>query len=227
MSTYIPNYSYGSMLGYIQAGRSKTSRPVANNTHARILEDSRVAVKLHETDVVIISGAGYWELNSGGWLTLTTKDRINKYSPAGITQRNGIWYMRDGSLFYDGIVIDADGIPLKPRKPEAYEKKLATIKKQARAYAKGFVKALEAGLVDYPGAGDCWGCLSGGVIAKDHIAQHIKENYFVPTLLVNAGRAAGYRDEQIGLMGIGGRRIFIDPENVLYKYIVKQLQAGL
>jgi len=111
---------------FIKGGRSKIERKVDNNTYVR-LTDNGVAIKLHATDVVTILENGHQILNSGGWQTVTTKDRINSYSSAGISQRNGIWYMNDSSLFYDGMVINADGTPVKPKKTDAYERKLKVI----------------------------------------------------------------------------------------------------
>lgn len=218
---------------FIASGRGRLQRKAANNTLviAGYGDDNAVAIRLHDTNIVIVNNDGTFTLDSGGWRTVTTKERINRYTPAGISQRGGVWYMADGSLFYDGMTIKADGTPVKPRKTAAYEKRLKTIKKQAKEYARAYVKALQAGAVDYPNGGDCWYCLmfdkGNAGASADHIRQHIKERYFVPSLLVNAGRAAGYRDDQIGLMGIGGQRVFIEPERVLYRYIVKRLQAEL
>jgi hypothetical protein len=120
------------------------------------------------------------------------------------------------------MLIDFEGYPVKPKATAKYEKQMKAIKKQAREYARGYVEALKAGAVDMPSGGDCWGCL-GMIPSSSHIADHIKERYYVPSLLVNAGRAAGYQDHQIGLMGIGGHRLFINPEQNIYKYVVKQL----
>lgn len=215
------------LKAFIAGGRSKEFRTIANNTVARLV-DGGAAIRLHQTDIVTFFENDDIRLDSGGWLTVTTKERLNRYTKAGISQRAGVWYMSDGSLFYDGIIIRGDGSPVKPKKPDNYEKKLKDIKKRAKTYAKNYVQALKDGKIDYPSGGDCWACL-GMVRAGDtyHLEAHIKEKYYVPTLLVNAGRAAGYRDEQIGLMGMGGRRVFIDPERVLYRYIVKELRKGL
>lgn len=215
---------------FIADGRSKVQRTVANNTVVRVVNEGKdIAVRLHDTDVVCHNGNGTITLSSGGWKTKTTKDRLNTFTEAGISQKAGVWYMKDGSLFYDGIVIKADGTPIKPKQPKAHEKKLKAIKKQAKEYAHGYVEALKKGLIDYPNGGDCWYCLMFKDVSKsnEHLKSHIKEKYYVPSLLVNAGREAGYRDEQIGLMGIGGRRVFIDPERNIYKYLVKHLERDI
>lgn len=221
------------LRAFIAGGRNKVTRPLANNTTARLLDDGGIAIRLHQTDIVTLTPRGTVVLNSGGWLSATTKERLNRYTNAGISQRAGVWYMRDGSLFYDGMELAADGTPLKPRDSDKYEEKLAKIKAQAKQYAHDYVEALKNGLIDYPNGGDCWACLMRGPKGQEsfpgsgHIQDHINEKYYVPSLLVNAGRDAGYRDEQIGLMGIGGRRLFIEPNRIIYKYIVKQLRRDI
>ncbi len=73
-----------------------------------------IAVRLHQTDVVIFHEDGTVELNSGGYETVTTKDRINKFSPMGIYQQQGDWYMHNGEKtpFRDGIKIK-DGVVIQ------------------------------------------------------------------------------------------------------------------
>lgn len=219
---------------FIAGGRNKVSRAIANNTRARVTNGGQdVAITLHNTDIIVFNGDGTLTLNSGGWQTVTTKERLNRYTQAGITQKAGIWYMRDGSLFYDGVTIRPDGTPLKPRQTAKYEKQVAKIKKQAKQYARDYVEALKAGKVDYPSGGDCWACLMRGPKGQEafpgsgHIQDHIKERYFVPSLLVNAARAAGYHDIHISLMGMSGGDMMINPERVIYKYVVKQLKGAL
>lgn len=68
---------------------------------------------------------------------------------------------------------------------------------QIRAYAKNYVKALKARKVPLPSGGDCWGCCMKDVktgktiMGSDHIRQHLKEKYYVPSLAVNALKAMG------------------------------------
>jgi hypothetical protein len=218
---------------FIANGRNKTSRKAANNTVVRI-ENGDAIIKLHNTDIVTLHENNTATLNTGGWQTVTTKERINRYTNAGISQRNSIWYMRDGSLFYDGMTINADGLPVKPKLPEKHERVMRDIKKQARQYAHAFVEQLQAGKIGLPSGGDCWGCYFALNNSKNdaqpmgvsHLFEHVKDQYFVPSLLVNAAHNAGYQDFQVGLMGIGGQRLFINPENNIYKYMVKYMAKG-
>lgn len=60
---------------YICQGRNGYSRPLCNNTRLE-MNGSNPAVLLHSTYVATFTRLGL-ELNTGGWRTVTTKDRIN------------------------------------------------------------------------------------------------------------------------------------------------------
>lgn len=77
-----------------------SSKKIENNTWLIEYKDGSKAYRLHKTDVVIFKGDSFY-LNTDGWKTVTTKDRINKYMPQGyyIQQKNYQWWlvMPDGS----------------------------------------------------------------------------------------------------------------------------------
>ena len=92
----------------VRGKRNKTSRKIGNNTYAEILNDNTVAIKLHSTYVVKIRDDGTYTLNSGGWQTVTTKDRINQYSPVRVYQRKFEWFVNINGKeypFIDGMVV--------------------------------------------------------------------------------------------------------------------------
>ena len=92
----------------VQGKRNKASRKIGNNTYAEILHDDTVAIKLHSTYVVKINPNGTYTLNSGGWQTLTTKDRINQYNPVRVYQRKFEWFVKINGKeypFMDGMVV--------------------------------------------------------------------------------------------------------------------------
>lgn len=100
----------------VQMVRGKTNkdrRKVGNNTYAEILPDGSVGIELHSTYVVKIHEDGTYTLNSGGWQTSTTKDRINQYSPKRVYQRQFQWYVSwkgasgctNEFPFIDGMVV--------------------------------------------------------------------------------------------------------------------------
>jgi len=89
-------------------GKTKrTSRKVGNNTYAEILPDGSVGITLHSTMVVRIHPDNSATLNTGGWYSSTTKDRMNKYSPVRVYQCKGEWYLNndDNTPYEDGMTV--------------------------------------------------------------------------------------------------------------------------
>jgi hypothetical protein len=118
------------------------------------------------------------------------------------------WDERNRVAFFDGIEVNCDGYALRlrsngpsPAKLRRHEKAVERMKKRIDKYVKGYVEALETGMA-VPSSGDCWYCLmfdkgvedAGQKPSSDHLDQHMRERYYVPSLIVNALRARGYKD---------------------------------
>lgn len=181
---------------------------------------SDYAVRLHNTDVVTLHPDDSYTLNSGGWRTVTTKDRINRYSPGCVYSERGQWYylpkpgswdMRypfaDGMRAYPNGKVDGAGIDETAIR--------AQLLKQIRAYVDGFAAHVIRHGLAAPGGGDCWGCLfkptdtkpetasapwgqgkvtkpgADHVMGLDHIFDHFREKYYVPSLLWRAVQRRG------------------------------------
>jgi hypothetical protein len=183
----------------------RDSRKLENNTYLK-RRGENLAVMLHHTDVVTYFPNGNIQLNSGGWRTMTTKDRINKYAPIRLWANKGQWYagqtwdIKPKIFFQDNMVIRPDGTysgAMSATQAKA-EQKLRTKVKQ---YAHNYLLALKAGKVGKPSGGDCWHCAltevsTGkplGEVMRDHshILAHIKDKYYVPSLAWNALKAMG------------------------------------
>ena len=103
-------FERGIKMNYESAKKMFTEtrkRKLANNTYLVSNEDGSFGVRLHNTQVV-----KYYPdktlLFSGGWHTVTTKQRINEYSNAGLYQKDFCWYIDiDGKAvdFFDGIAV--------------------------------------------------------------------------------------------------------------------------
>lgn len=177
--------------------RNKTRRKIANNTYLETREGGAIAVRLHNTDILTFR-PGETVFNSGGWLTVTTKERFNRFTPLGrFYSDKGEWFLNVGTwekpqlyAYQDGLTVHDNGT-VSNAAPDnrALHRKW---KREAKAYASAYVEALRAGNVAMPSGGDCWGCcmvtdkgetLMGGA---DHILSHFEERYFVPSLAQRA-----------------------------------------
>ena len=101
------------------AGRD--SRTIANNTRLVDLGGEGIGLRLHSTYVVTFRPNGSLILNTGGWQTATTKDRVNRVIRGhgwSVYAKARTWYIapRDGTAvrFEDDFTIPAD----QPREPE-------------------------------------------------------------------------------------------------------------
>lgn len=188
---------------YLHGGRNKSSRPIENNTRVERRDDD-IAIRLHGTDVVTYHKDGSVTLDSGGWLTVTTKNRMNDYlgGRAYIGSDRGVWYVyRKGTWervcrYFDGITVAFDGTILNPQDPSLEERKAEAERKmrlRIEKYVNIYMKQLADGM-PMPSGGDCWYCSLFGDKDNDHLLNHLTENYYVPTMLWNAMRARGYRD---------------------------------
>lgn len=90
---------------------TRDSKKVGNNTYLERLPGGCFGVRLHNTVVVRIFPTGVYSLHTGGWQTVTTKDRINAYAPARVHARKRKWYLGCGVEFVEGIRINAAGDP--------------------------------------------------------------------------------------------------------------------
>lgn len=104
--------NYDEAVKIAKSGRNGLDKKIAHNTWARFDQiDKSVAVVLHNTAVLTFLPDGSIVLNSGGWLTVTTKERINRYLPNGLRvySNRGVWWLyKNGATvekFEDGMVI--------------------------------------------------------------------------------------------------------------------------
>jgi hypothetical protein len=160
-------------------------RKLGNNTYLVIRNDDGYGIRLHDTEVVI----HYKDrivLDSGGYKTVTTKARMNEYTPFNVIQKQKVWYV-DGTPFKDGITFYNNGtIKGQGKDPKETIKLTKRVKQYSKDYAKEFIK----GNVPAPSNGDCWGCLfhkdgKPTIGGKEHILSHLEDKYYVPSMLYN------------------------------------------
>lgn len=188
-------------------GRCSMSRKVANNTYLEREEiGGTVYLRLHRTRIIAWHPNGDTVLNTSGWLTVTTKARLNEFlSGWRVWSDKGVWYLSTGNWdspnrreypYEDGIIIHTDDtVTGYGEDPKAKLK----LKRRIAKYVEQYFKALETGDVPAPGAGDCFYCgmqvaegpdkgksLGAASHNTSHLDSHIEEHYYVPSLLANA-----------------------------------------
>jgi hypothetical protein len=194
------------------------SKFLKRNTVEYFTDRGQRIVRLHDTDIVTFPNPDnpYWFiLNSGGWRTPTTKDRINAVLPQGVCiyQDRGIWYVRIGLWdsnsgktipFFDGIEI-RDGILKNPKdRPVDDESEQQRLRALIRKYTAKVARQWDEAPMQ-PRAGDCFICTAhSGRITKssrhptyDCLVSHLEEGYVHGTLVYNAIKWAGYEDRQM------------------------------
>lgn len=208
------------------------SKIVANNTLQVNYKNGDIAVRLHNTNIFTIKNNGNLVLNSGGWRTPTTKNRININAYTCniyLTQKNFVWYVNTPKgkfVFYDNIEFDSKGNLITENR-QANIKGINKLKKDITKYIS-LIDKLEK--LPYPENGDCWHCFfqdkatgktMGDISKSDHLQQHIKEGYIFGSILVNAMREYGYSDMKIPFhYQIDNRDTF---KRALRKYLYKRL----
>lgn len=179
-------------------------RKLGNNTYLRRLPNDDLAVTLHETDIIILHRDGTFTLDSGGWHTVTTKQRMNALTPARIWQEKGVWYMWPDKIpFFDCIVVDANGKPVECM--QTHSDMMKDRDKELRKQIQGIMDKLNAcEKLPLPDAGDCWGCYMATQdgerpLGRDCVASHLAELYLHGSLIYRALQWRGYTDYAIGL----------------------------
>jgi hypothetical protein len=94
----------------------RESRTICCNTSLERLNEDTIALRYHSTNVVTFHLDGRIVLRSGGWETVTTKDRMNRClrnSGYSVFQKKFQWFVWDresGSeqVYFDGYTISTN-----------------------------------------------------------------------------------------------------------------------
>jgi hypothetical protein len=86
--------SYTDCARLVASARDKQSKPVANNTRVEKRGENAYALRLHATDIATFWEDGRIEVNSGGWRTVTTAQRLGQFVTRHVYSERGTWYVR-------------------------------------------------------------------------------------------------------------------------------------
>ena len=132
-------HNRGEISDYQQASvmlKGRSSKKIGNNTYL-VDRGTEISIRYHNTDIITYRQDGTCMINTDGWWTVTTLQRINRFSPAQIgtayrSQRLPYPISRGDRVahtlygmypYEDGVVVDTDGIPVDMEKvPMAHER---------------------------------------------------------------------------------------------------------
>jgi hypothetical protein len=105
------NIDYDSLDNFLG---NKDEKKIGHNTILHKLYNDDIAIKLWNTNIVVINKLNNIRLYSGGWETRTTADRINQLLPSGVGlyTRKGEWRVKghNGEFkFVNGMLITPNG----------------------------------------------------------------------------------------------------------------------
>lgn len=200
-------------------------RKIANNTFRYSTTEGCNVIRLHLTDIATQLANGSVRLNTGGWKSVTTKDRINGalgdfgLGDFYVYSSKGQWFVGkrpehvDAIPFTDGMILpDAWNDP--DARAEAHRQGVAAklLKKAIRDFVNTTIT--DGGELPQPSGGDCWICMAQRETTPEqgeyrgegmkthngdvrHLLEHIREGYMHGTLIVNALKSGGWNDWQI------------------------------
>jgi len=266
--------NYKECREYLDGGKNRKNtmdRPIANNTRIIQIDDGTIGIKLHDTFVVkyhenshldCINCGDLIQLDTGGWKTVTTRDRMNRFCPLNVWTERGVMYIsafnwheihnnknqgieskvyhfQDRMFFKpnDGeFYIKKEGqlVKLKPYSKKDEQKKRKQLN-QIDTFIRNYLNKLTSGKMDTPGNGDCLYCqfelnpdhgIELGTLTKDgyqpgvfdnssHLISHMKEKYYVPSIVWNAIRSECYDpDGMFGNPNMTGGLSQFDKHNI-------------
>lgn len=105
---YAPTSNVFSTAMYVfekQRGKIETikRRKLANNTYL-IDNGKRRAVRLHSTDIATEAGRGKLRIDTGGWDSMTTRERLHRFTTCRVWRDKGQTYV-DGVKLKDGMLV--------------------------------------------------------------------------------------------------------------------------
>jgi hypothetical protein len=104
--------TYESLTNYLD---SKVSKKIGNNTWVERINPFEIGIKLHSTYILIFDPTDVITVNTNGWESNTTKDRLNQFLGCRgvyIRQKKGTWYIHGSNGVYpylDGTQVYSDG----------------------------------------------------------------------------------------------------------------------
>lgn len=170
------------------------SRMAARNTLDYTLPDGERRIRLHGTDVVTLHSHGGFTLDTGGWNTMTTRDRMNGWIPTGymvFTHKGQIHLCtRDGTWpFLQSIYVGPRGAVYPDQGPDDNKRLRRLIDRYCREFKKRGLPTAEES------KGDPW--VVPGLTSESVMMDWLESCYIHRTMYALALRNAGLTDQGV------------------------------
>ena len=186
-------------------------RTIANNTLEYTDQDGARVIRLHQTDIIRRKGDNV-TLSTGGWQSMTTKERLNTFSPFRVGSHKGQWTVTTDAgtfPFSDGCTFNAvTGAPVgrTVANGDKAARQLAQDKKLIAAY----VKELRTNGWCDP-AGDPWIAPDDkGLYCERAVRDWLKGRYVTRLVFVQVLTSAGIPAAGVQMMTRDAERRGVD-----------------
>ena len=172
---YVPRLSKREMLAAISGPISRASQPCRNTLEYTDSRGARV-IMFHKTAILTFPQKGGFKIDTGGWNTVTTRDRLNKFLPEPwrVHTKKGYLHLRNYDeatpkvLFTRTIQVKPDGTVCSDTRSEKAEALRAKVGRYIKLYReRGLPTAEESG-------GDPW---VAGVVDRGVMLDWIRTGY--------------------------------------------------
>jgi hypothetical protein len=182
MTHYEPRKSKRDMIAALDATPT-SCKLIDHNTIEYVDAAGDTHTKLHDTVILTVHKRGGFTVNTGGWNTITTRDRLNKFLPSGnqVYTEKGVIHL-NGTPFRETITIGPRGAITPDWTPAKIDRDLKAIKKYVDLYRTQGLPPIEKS------AGDPW--VFGEVdesVMRDWMESGYRFRRMIPLALAAAG----------------------------------------
>ncbi len=184
---------------------------VARNTVEWFAADGTRHVRLHDTDILTFHPDGSISVYTGGFNTITTRERLNRFLPVPfhVWTDKGVLNLGRGNWFdgHNGTVQIRERAEIGSRGAIRSDTGKGNRKVTAdRRLIDGFMRKFRAlETLPMPDGGDPWVSVDpvSGKYGESEVRLWLRERYIFGSLIVAAGRFAGLTDTGVGYTMFG------------------------
>jgi len=200
------------ILGEAPAVRS---RFVARNTVEWFEADGTRHIRLHDTDILTFHPGGSISIYTGGFNTMTTRERLNRFLPEPfvVWTHRGVLNLGNGRPWFEGKTRRVMSVQIRERATIGARGALRSDTGPGgrkadsdRRLIDGFMrKFLKLETLPTPNGGDPWIPVDQktGKYGESYVREWLREKYIFGSLIVAAGRFAGLTDTGVGYVMFG------------------------